>query len=270
MAIKCERVRYGDQAGFFAVPERAKGPLPAVIVVQEVGGVNDHIEDVTRRIAAAGYAALAPDLFAVNGERPPELSRERITAAFAAMFRMPPGAMRDPALREETMAGIPEPERSRIAESQAAIFGSVGRMASFVPSLRAAFRYLRNDRPETKEQKVACVGFCMGGGLSALLACEESELAGAAVYYGSSPEPQLAAAIRCPVIGFYGGEDARVNAGIPILEEALRASGVTFEKQVYPGASHAFFNDDGPSYHEGAARDSYWRLLGFFAKVLSG
>jgi carboxymethylenebutenolidase len=110
----------------------------------------------------------------------------------------------------------------------------------------------------------------MGGGLSALLACEEPELAGAAVYYGTSPEPQKAAAIRCPVIGFYGGEDARVNATIPVLEEALRSSGVPFEKQVYPGASHAFFNDDGPSYHAGAARDSYWRLLAFFARVLSG
>lgn len=81
---------------------------------------------------------------------------------------------------------------------------------------------------------------------------------------------RIAAAIRCPVIGPHGGEDARVNAGIPVLEEALRASGTSFEKQVYTGANHAFFNDDGPTYHAGAARDSYWRLLSFFARVLSG
>jgi carboxymethylenebutenolidase len=270
MAIRCESVRYGDQVGFFAAPARAKGPLPGVIVIQEVGGVNDHIEDITRRIAAAGYAALAPDLFAVGGERPAQLTKERISQSFAAMYRMPPGAMRDPAVRAAEMAKIPEPERSMVAETQAAVFGSIGRMASFLPSLHAALRYLRRDRPETKAQKVACVGFCMGGGLSALLACEEPELSGAAVYYGSSPEPAAAASIRCPVIAFYGGEDARVNAGIPVLEDAMRASGIGFEKHIYPGAQHAFFNDDGPSYDEGAARDSYWRLLSFFAKVLSG
>ena len=78
------------------------------------------------------------------------------------------------------MAKIPEPDRSRIAETQAGINGILGGMASFVPSLRAAFRYLVGERPETKGQKVACVGFCMGGGPSALLACEEPELAGAA------------------------------------------------------------------------------------------
>jgi carboxymethylenebutenolidase len=110
----------------------------------------------------------------------------------------------------------------------------------------------------------------MGGGLSALLACEEEELAGAAVYYGTAPEPAKAAAIACPVIGFFAGEDARVNATIPVYEQALGAAGKSFEKHLYPGTNHAFFNDDGPSYDETAARDSWWRLLGFFARVLTG
>ena len=136
MAIKCENVSYGDQVGFFAAPARAKAPLPGVIVIQEVGGVNDNIEDITRRIAAAGYAALAPDLFAVKGERPPQLTKERISQSFAAMYRMPAGAMRDPALREATMAAIPEPERSMVAETQAAIFGSIGRYGQ-LPALPA-------------------------------------------------------------------------------------------------------------------------------------
>ena len=61
-----------------------------------------------------------------------------------------------------------------------------------------------------------------------------------------------------------------MNAGIPVLEGATRASGASFEKHIYPGVQHAFFNDDGPSYDEAAARDSYWRLLSFFAKVLTG
>jgi carboxymethylenebutenolidase len=270
MSIKYENVRYGDQVGFFAAPERPKGPLPGVIVIQEIMGLNEHIEDVTRRIAAAGYAALAPDLFAVNGERPAHFTRERLAEAWDSMRKMPPAARLDPAVRAAEMAKIPEPDRSRIAETQAGINGIFGGMAGFVPSLRAAFRYLVGERPETKGQKVACVGFCMGGGLSALLACEEPELAGAAVFYGNSPEKEKAAAIRCPVIAFYGGEDARVNAGVPAFEEALRTSGRSFEKHVYAGANHAFFNDGGPSYDEAAVRDSYPRLLSFFAKVLTG
>ena len=75
MAIKSEWVHYGDQIGYLARPERAAAPLPGVVVIQEAWGVNEQIEDVTRRIAAAGYLALAPDLFAVKGERPPALGR---------------------------------------------------------------------------------------------------------------------------------------------------------------------------------------------------
>jgi carboxymethylenebutenolidase len=66
VAIKGEWIRYADQTGYLALPERAAAPLPSVIVIQEVGGVNTQIEDVTRRIAASGYAALAPDLYAVK------------------------------------------------------------------------------------------------------------------------------------------------------------------------------------------------------------
>ena len=62
MPLKSEWIKYGDQAGYFAVPERKALPLPGVVVIQEIGGVNDNIEDITRQIAAAGYAALAPDI----------------------------------------------------------------------------------------------------------------------------------------------------------------------------------------------------------------
>ncbi len=128
------------------------------------------------------------------------------------------------------------------------------------------FRHLREERTETRGQKIACVGFCMGGGLSALLACEEPELSGAAVFYGMAPPAEKIAAIACPVIAFYGAMDQRVNAGIPGFQEAMRAAGKSFEHHIYEGAGHAFFNDDGPSYDVNAARDSYARLLAFFAK----
>ena len=110
----------------------------------------------------------------------------------------------------------------------------------------------------------------MGGGLAALLACEEPELAAAAVYYGTAPAAEQIAKIRCPVIGFYGETDQRVNAGIPGFEEEMRKGRKSFEHHIYPGAGHAFFNDERPSYDVRAARDSFARLLMFFLKNLGG
>jgi carboxymethylenebutenolidase len=269
MAITGEWIRYGDQVGYFAIPERAARPLPSVVVIQEIMGVTDHIEDVTRRIAAAGYAALAPDIYAVEGERPEALRRDRVDEVMAFMRTMPPASRFDPAVREAALARLPEKERSRIDESFKKIFSQANSLPSFIPPLRKAVAYLRSERPETKGRKVGCVGFCMGGGLSALLACEESELSGAAVFYGTTPAPEKIAAIACPVLAFYGGNDQRVNAGIPAFQAEMKKNGKSFEHHVYAGANHAFFNDTGPSYDVNAARDSFARLLPFFAAQLS-
>jgi carboxymethylenebutenolidase len=269
MAIKGEWVRYGDQIGYFAAPERATSSLPGVLVVQEIGGVNSNIEDVTRRIAAAGYAALAPDLFAVDGERPEALRKERVDEVFAFGATMPPAARFDPAARNAELAKLPEKDRARISESFVQIFSMPSALPTFIAPLRRAFNYLKTERLETKGNKVGCVGFCMGGGLSALLACEEPELSAAAVYYGSTPPQEKIADIRCPVIAFYGGNDQRINPGIPAFEEAMRKAGTSFEHHVYSGANHAFFNDDGAAYDVDAARDSFSRLLAFFAKNLA-
>jgi carboxymethylenebutenolidase len=272
MAIKGEWIRYGEGSGYFALPERAAAPMPGVLVIQEVGGVNEHIEDVTRRIAAAGYAALAPDLFAVNGERPEAMTRERVSEAFAFASTLPPGTMFDPASREAALSKLDAAKRGRVEESFGRVFSfaAPGRVESLVPPLVRAFRHLRGERPHTRGQRIACVGFCMGGSLSSLLACEEPELSGAAVFYGMAPAAEKAARIACPVIGFYGARDQRVNAGIPGFQDAMRAAGRPFTPHVYEGAGHAFFNDDAPSYDLKAARDSWARLLAFFSKVLSG
>jgi carboxymethylenebutenolidase len=272
MAIKGEWIHYGKGTGYFARPERAIGPLPGVLVIQEIGGVNRQIEDVTRRIAAAGYAALAPDLFAVDGVKPPALSSERVAEAFAYSATLPPGTMFDPSTREAALAKLPEAERLRIGETFGQVFSFIapGRVEALVPVLRLGFRHLREERPETKGQRIGCVGFCMGGGLSALLACEEGEVSGAAVFYGNSPPAEKIPRINCPLIAFYGAKDQRVNAGIPAFQEAMRAAGKSYEYHIYEGAGHAFFNDDAASYNESAVRDSYARLLGFFAKNLAG
>jgi carboxymethylenebutenolidase len=269
MAVKGTWINYEDQRGYFAFPENAQMPLPAIIVIQEIGGVNEHIEDVTRRFAAAGYAALAPDLFAVNGVRPAALTPERIKKAMKFMRQLPPTAWGNPAARDTELAKLPESDRMEIGETFGQLSPSPGRLPEYIPQLRKAIRHLKGKQPETKEQKVACVGFCMGGGLSALLACEEPEISGAAVFYGSTPPAEKIPSINCPVIGFYGANDQRINPGISIFEEAMRNAGKPYEHFVYEGANHAFFNDDGQSYNVKAVRDSFVRLMTFFYKTLS-
>jgi carboxymethylenebutenolidase len=271
MGIRGEWINYGEGSGYFAKPERATPPLPGVLVIQEIGGVNGQIEDVTRRIAAAGYAALAPDLYAVEGKRPEALTRERIAEAFGFGAKLPPGTMFDPVTREAELAKLGEAERQRIGKTFGQMFSFTApeKRGSLMGPLVRAYRHLREERVETRGQKIACVGFCMGGGLSALLACEEPELSAAAVFYDTTPPAEKMAAIACPVLAFYGARDQRVNAGIPGFQDAMRAAGKPFEHYIYEGAGHAFFNDDAASYDVKAARDSYARLLAFFSKMLS-
>jgi carboxymethylenebutenolidase len=269
MPVHSEWVHYNEHTGYLARPERAALPLPGVLVIQEIWGVDGHIEDVTRRLAEAGYAALAPDLFSTGGVRPGPLLRERVAEVQAFMNSAPPAAWGDAAARAEAMAGLSAPEQARIEESFRALYAQVGQLERFVPALRDAVRYLNSECPASAGQPVACLGFCMGGGLTALLACEEPGLAGAAIFYGSAPPLDRVARIHCPVVGFYAGLDERVNAGLPAFTEAMRAAGKPFEAQVYQGAAHAFFNDTRPSYHVQATRDSFARLLEFLRQTVA-
>ncbi len=272
VGIQGEWITYGDETGYLARPEHAATPLPAVIVIQEVFGVNDHIEDVTRRIAAAGYVALAPDLYAENRKRPDPLSRERVAEAVEAGSTLPPGALMDPAAREAALAHLPEDKRKRVIETIGRMydFRAPGKIEGFVRKLVAAHRALKNERPEARGKKVACVGFCMGGGLSALLSCAEPELAGAAVYYGTTPPEDQIPKTRVPVVAFYGELDQRVNAGIQAFTDGMAKAGRPYDHRIYKGASHGFFNDTRQTYNVDAVRDSWARLMEFFNRVLGG
>ena len=86
------------------------------------------------------------------------------------MRELPPAARGNPAAREAEIAKLPEPDRKEIGETFGKVFGLPGGLAGYMPHLREAVRHLKTVRQETTGQKVACVGFCMGGGLSALLA----------------------------------------------------------------------------------------------------
>ena len=108
----------------------------------------------------------------------------------------------------------------------------------------------------------------MGGALSARLACVDPELGAAVVYYGLAPAEKDVAGIACPVLGLYGGLDERVNAGIAGFAEAMGKHGKSFERHVYDGARHAFFNDLRPSYDARASRDAFARTLDLFRRAL--
>lgn len=267
MSVVEETVRFGDAAqyaGFFAVLSRAKKPLPSVLVLQEAWGVDDHIEEVTRSFARAGYAALAPDLYAVNGKRPEPLSRDCLADFLSVLDATPGMAFFDPSKRDQAIAALPDGQRQRISETLGTLFAGFGNMDKHLPALLAATKYLRAENEATRGRKVGSVGYCMGGGLSGLLAAHDPELAVACIYYGTSPASDSAARIACPVYGFYGADDQRVNGSVPPFAAAMKAAGKHFEEYTYPGAGHAFSNDNRPSYNADASRDAFARVLEAF------
>ena len=93
--------------------------------------------------------------------------------------------------------------------------------------------------------KYGIVGFCWGGGVSFAHAVHSPTLGASVVYYGTSPKTSELASVRAPVLGLYGGNDARVNATIPVADSALRALGRTYQQNIYPGAGHGFLKQQG-------------------------
>ncbi len=275
MELAREWVSYDGPAGaisaYLARPRPGGTPRPAVLVLQEVWGVDGHIEDVTDRLASAGYVALAVDLYSSGGGRPAALAAGRVEAAKAFLNTIPSkqwaAVLGDDARRTEELAKLPEGEGQRVGETMGTLFGGMRDMAPYLAMLRAAVAYLHT-HPACAGRAIGSIGFCMGGGLSALLACEEPQLAAVAVFYGSSPNAEQVASIGCPVRGFYGREDPRILAGLPDFEAALRSAGADYELRVYPDTPHAFFNDTRPSYRPEAARDAWARALAFFAHTL--
>jgi carboxymethylenebutenolidase len=84
------------------------------------------------------------------------------------------------------------------------------------------------------------VGYCWGGGVSFEHAVRSPDLGAAVVYYGVSPKTESLASIKAPVLGLYGGNDARVDATIPPADSAMRALGKTYAHNVFEGAGHGF------------------------------
>lgn len=120
------------------------------------------------------------------------------------------------------------------------------------------------------ERKYGIVGFCWGGGVSFAHAVHSPTLGASVVYYGVSPKTADLASVRAPVLGLYGGNDARVDATIPPADSALKALGRTYAFSIYPGAGHGFLRQqtgmDGANM--AAARAAWPATIAWFRKYL--
>ena len=110
--------------------------------------------------------------------------------------------------------------------------------------------------------KVAVAGFCWGGGQAFRFATNDKDVKAAFSFYGPPPDnAEAIARINCPVYGFYGGNDNRINAAIPKTIELMKAAGTTYEPVTYDGAGHGFMRaGEEPNANEAnkKAREAAW------------
>jgi carboxymethylenebutenolidase len=246
--------------------------MPAIVVIQEIWGVAQHIQDIVERFANAGYVALAPDLYSAGGGRPPALQVGRIDEAKAFMDSIPPAdwmtILSNETLRNKELSKLPNGEGPRVAETMDALFGRAsGASSRDLEMLVSAVGFLGSHQA-CEGRAIGAVGFCMGGGLSAQLACSDANIDAAAIFYGASPAADQISKIRCPIRGFYGRNDPNIVSGLRGFAEELEKARIDYELRIYPDTPHAFFNDTRPSYRQEAARDAWARLLAFFAVSL--
>jgi carboxymethylenebutenolidase len=208
-----------------------RDPRPAVIVVQEAFGLNDHIEDVAGRLADEGWVALAPDLFYRGGPRR--------TAAYSDL---PTAIAMMAELRDD---GI-------------------------VADVDASIEWLRA-QPFVRGDRIAITGFCMGGRVSYLAACAlPGKIRAAAPFYGGGIPIERTASLGCPVLAFFGDQDPFIPLDqVRALEAEAIALGKSVEVVVYPGAPHGFFCNERDSYRAGAAADAWQRLTAFLSLHLA-
>ena len=254
--IATESLTYPSASGgvkaYLAKPAGGQ-PWPALIVIQEVFGLEPHIEDLARRFAREGYLALAPDLYCHDAVRA-TLTVQDIERALA-LARAPDleAAIRElPADRQE-------------GARRAANWRNERDASTYVPDLRAAVDYLKG-RSDVRADAIGAIGYCMGGGLSGQLATSGADIAAAVINYGGIPPLEQVPNVRCVVQGHYGGADVGITSRVPELEAAMKAHGKSFTAYVYDGAPHAFFNDTRPSYTPEAAKLTWERTLDFFER----
>jgi carboxymethylenebutenolidase len=184
---------------FVVYPESSK-KTPVVLIIHEIFGMTDWVEDLADQVAEAGYIAVAPDLLSGMG---PNGGR---TTSFG------PGKV------GEAIGKLPPDQ----------ITADLNAVADYGLKLPAS------------DGKLFVAGFCYGGSQSFRFATNRPDLKAAFVFYGGPPPKDAMERIKAPVYGFYGGNDARIGATIPETKENMKAAGKTYEPVIYEGAGHGF------------------------------
>jgi carboxymethylenebutenolidase len=224
----------GEIPAYLAQPAEG-GKFPVVLVVQEIFGVHEHIRDVCRRLAKLGYLAIAPELFARQGDVSKMSDINQILA--------------------EVVSKVPDAQVMSDLDATAAWVGG-------------------NTQGDTRH--MAITGFCWGGRITWLYAAHNPHLKAGVAWYGrlaGSPtelQPSqpldIAAQLRVPVLGLYGGQDTGIPLDTVERMQTLLAGGDSRSAiQVYADAPHAFFADYRPSYRREAAEDGWKRLQQWLA-----
>lgn len=211
--------------GYFTLPPKGKGP--AILLIQEIFGVNGHIRAVADQYAMDGYVVLAPDVF----------------------WRAEKGV--------QLGYGDNDIERGRALMQQSTLPTMAADLAAAAGALRT--------RPET-EGRLTSIGYCMGGTLSYLLGAQGAVDA-AVSYYGGGTQNLLdqAAQVACPILFHFGGADTHIPAqAVESIQNAFtKHPDATF--YTYPGAGHGFNCWERASYAQNASALAHGRTLEFLA-----
>ena len=239
-------------------------PCPAVIVIHEAFGLDEHIQDVTRRFAGEGFVAVAPDLFWLDPfgrtVRPEEILR-----IMGMRSSLPPERRGDPTALAETVSALPGEEANRLREVMA--WQARRDMAALVSPVDRVIAWTRQQGSTT--DTVGAVGYCFGGGLVLRLAFAGSDLNAASPYYGQSPPLDQVGNVRCPLLLMYGRQDPFIMPGVPGLLGALQEAGLDFGMHIYENAGHAVLNNTRPQmYNAAAAQDAWQKTVNFFHQHL--
>ena len=223
----------GEIPAYRAMPAEG-GPFSTILVVQEIFGVHEHIKDVCRRLAKLGYFALAPELYARQGDVSTLTNIQQIVS--------------------EVVSKVPD--------------------AQVMSDLDAAVAFAKGTG-KADTARLGITGFCWGGRITWLYAAHNPAVKAGVAWYGrlvgdsSALMPKnpvdIAADLKAPVLGLYGGADQGIPvATIDRMKEACRAAGKTCDFVVYPEAGHAFHADYRPSYRAEPAQDGWKRLQDWF------
>lgn len=222
----------GFKVPAFVAAPLGKTGLPVILVIQEILGVHEYIADTARRFAREGYLAIAPELFARQGD----------PSSYNEMAR----------LLSEVVDKVPDAQVMADLDGAVAWAGANGGDAG----------------------KVGINGFCWGGRIAWLYAAHAPIKASVAWYGRLSGEPSamtprhpvdVAASLKTPVLGLYGGDDAGIPLSTVDRMKTVLAAGTAASRAsefvVYPEAPHAFHADYRPSYRQGPAEDGWRRAL---------